>query len=179
MGCASGTFPSPARGSTVALRNRFVALVGGLTLVVCLPACTDKSVSGLTPSAPVTTSAGQSSGPVASPAGPGGATSASAAPLPSDAFVVAEGEQRDVCGVRLRVMFIPPSVPTSSADQAFLVGAPISGNQQIVPDPTGDQPLPSHIAPARPGATVAVLGKRFKIEAVDIANRRVRLEAVC
>jgi hypothetical protein len=76
-------------------------------------------------------------------------------------------------------MFIPPSVPTSGDDQAFLVGAPISGNQQVVPDPTGDQPLPSHIAPARPGATVTVMSKRFKVEAVDVANRHVRLEALC
>jgi hypothetical protein len=70
-------------------------------------------------------------------------------------------------------------VPTSGDDQAFLVGAPISGNQQVVPDPTGDQPLPSHIAPARPGATVTVMGKRFRVEAVDVANRHVRLEALC
>jgi hypothetical protein len=103
-----------------------------------------------------------------------GPTGGSDAPSTADpeAFVLAEGVEHDVCGIALRVRFVPPSATGNSGDQAFLVGAPI-------PPPTGDQPLPSTVAPARSGTTALVLGRRFVVIAVDIANTRVTLKALC
>jgi hypothetical protein len=95
-------------------------------------------------------------------------------------FTLAEGTQRDVCGVRVRVVFIPPSVTASGGYQAFLVGGPTSGVPDVVADPTaGDQPLPGNVSPARAGETATVLGKRFRVGAVDVTNRRVELVAIC
>ena len=68
--------------------------------------------------------------------------------------------------------FIPPSATGGTDDQAFLVGGRAG-------DGGGDQPEPSNVAPARAGTTVTVLGRRFRIDAVDIANRRVSVAALC
>jgi hypothetical protein len=169
--------------AAVTLRNRYIALVGGLALVACLPGCGDNAVRGPTPTAGLTTTEGTTEGttatPATSPDSPGETVGASAAPVPGLGFVLVEGAQRDICGVRLRVTFIPPSVTAGGDDQAFLVGGPIPGNQKVAPAPTGDQPQPSTIAPARTGATATVMGKRFKVVAVDVANRRVQLEPLC
>jgi hypothetical protein len=169
--------------AAVTLRNRYFALVGGLALVAFLAACGDNAVRGPIPTAGLTPTGGTTEGrpttTATSPDSPDATASASAAPVPGLGFVLVEGAQRDICGVRLRATFIPPSVTAGGDDQAFLVGGPIPGNHEAAPAPTGDQPLPSTVAPARTGATATVMGKRFKVVAVDVANRRVQLEPLC
>jgi hypothetical protein len=90
-----------------------------------------------------------------------------------------EGVEKDVCGIGLRVTFIPPNAATHTQGQAFLVGGPIGNVHGVQPDPTADQPLPSNVAPARDGTTVTVSGKRFTVVSVDVAHARVRIEALC
>jgi len=126
-------------------------------------------------SSPPTASAG-SAGTSASATGAGPSDSAGASPTPpaGTAFTVAEGVERDVCGIGLTVKFIPPSATTGQHDEAFLVGGPVSAV-----DPSPDQPAPANVAPAVTGAIATVLGKRFKVDAVDTANHRVTMEALC
>jgi hypothetical protein len=90
------------------------------------------------------------------------------------AFTLTDGVERDVCGIGLRVKFVPPSSTTGQDNQAFLVGGPVGGA-----DPSADQPAPANVAPARTGAIATVVGKRFKVDLVDLPNRRVTLEALC
>jgi len=87
---------------------------------------------------------------------------------------VAEGVERDVCGIAVTVKFLPPSATTGKDEEAFLVGGPVSA---VGPSP--DQPAPATVAPAVTGAIATVLGKRFKVDAVDTANHRVTVEALC
>jgi hypothetical protein len=93
-------------------------------------------------------------------------------PAGSARFVLAEGEQHPVCGISLAVKFIPPSATGGSQDQAFLVGDEPSASG-------GDQPAPSTLAPARPGQTATVLGRQFRVIAVDLINARVTVDALC
>jgi hypothetical protein len=105
---------------------------------------------------------------------PSESVGASPTPPAGAALTLTEGVEHDVCGIGLTVRFIPPSATTGKDDEAFLVGGPAS---QVGPSP--DQPAPANVAPARTGAIATVLGKRFKVDAVDAINRRVSVEALC
>jgi hypothetical protein len=163
---------------------RRAAVTGCLVLAVMLPACGTRSETAR-PTPAVTTSSAVTTGG----AGPTGATPGDRAstgvpgtppsPAPAGGFLLTEGVEHDACGIGLLVKFIPPSGAAGSAAQAFLVGGPVADVHAVVPDPTADQPLPANVAPVRAGTTVTVLGKRFKVDAVDLAHAQVRLEALC
>jgi hypothetical protein len=157
--------------ATVGRNNRLLAMTGGLALAVGLAACGGSGVNGPTTGTATTgTDVPSATGQAGTPTDPGSTASSSGV-----RFTLAEGTQRDMCGIRVRVVFIPPSATESGGYQPFLVGGPAGGA-----DPTaGDQPLPGNAAPARAGETATVLGKRFLIGAVDVANRRVELVAIC
>ncbi|MGE5156215.1 MAG: hypothetical protein ACM3JP_01825, partial [Betaproteobacteria bacterium] len=110
--------------------------------------------------------------PVPAPPGtPATATTAAQPPPDNDSFVLTAGAEHRACGISVRVRFLPPS-GSDNQDQAFLVGTP-SGQ----PEP--DQPAPAAVAPARAGAVAIVLGQRFMVVAIDRANARVSLKALC
>jgi hypothetical protein len=140
------------------------------TVAVGLAACAHGQGSGPSPGDTSASMPGvdASAGPPVTAGSTGGASATS--PAGTGPFVLAEGEQRQVCGITLAVKFIPPSATGGSQDQAFLVGGATS---------TGDQPAPSTLAPARPGGTATVLDRTFRVIAVDVVNARVTLEAVC
>jgi hypothetical protein len=150
-------------------------VTGCLSLVAALAACGTNGGEAARPTPAMTSGGAEPS--TGTPSGGGGGPTP--APSGTGGFVLTEGVERDVCGIGLVVRFIPPSARGTSQDQAFLVGGPVSDVHAVVPDPTGDQPLPSNIVPARAGTIVTLLGKRFKVDAVDVANRRVSLEALC
>jgi hypothetical protein len=145
---------------------RWLAVTGCVALATALAACATSTPgqgggAPHEPSPPGPTSPAPPSSPGPSPAAtPQGTTTA---------FVLAEGKELNLCGIRVTVRFIPPSVNGTSTDQAFLV----------VADKSGDQPVPANVAPARAGATVTVAGRRFRIDAVDLVNRRVSGQALC
>ena len=84
--------------------------------------------------------------------------------------VLAEGHAQQLCGINVGVKFIPPSMHSPSADQAFLVAATGSDS---------DQPPPGTVAPAFPGAVATVMGVRFEVLAVDAVGKRVTVRALC
>jgi hypothetical protein len=94
-------------------------------------------------------------------------------------FTLDEGMEHDVCGIGISVKFIPSNASASKADEAVLMGGPVSNIQDLVQNHTGDQPLPANAAQATAGSTVAVVGKRFKVNAIDVAHTRVQLEPLC
>jgi hypothetical protein len=163
----------------VVRNNRLFVIVGGVVVAACLSACGGAGASG--------PSGDGGSGAVTGPPGPAAGGTASQRPTDSAttgsssvSFALAEGAQRDICGIHLRVVFIPPSANQTAGYQAFLVGAPISGVPAANSDPTpGDQPLPGNASPATPGQTATVLGKKFRVSTVDVAGRRVELVALC
>jgi hypothetical protein len=95
------------------------------------------------------------------------------------AFTLAAGVEHDVCGIGIIVRFIPSNASASTADEAVLEGGPVSNVQDLVQNHTGDQPLPSNAAEAKEGAIVTVVGRRFKVDVIDVPNSRVQLEALC
>jgi hypothetical protein len=147
-------------------------------LMAAVAACAS-TTGGATPAGPSTaptaspgpTSAPPSTGTTASATGHPGASGPDATGVAAS-FVLASGAQREVCGITLRVRFVPPSASGNSTDQAFLVGTPPGQ-----PDP--DQPAPGAVAPARSGSTATVLGQRFTVLAVDLSAGRVTLTALC
>jgi hypothetical protein len=166
------------RGGTVERKHRWLVMVCTLALVGGLAACA--GAGG--PTAPDQTATGTGSPvtTVTSQGSPGPTVGGFASSPNGIRFTLAEGAQRDICGIHLRVKFIPPSVTATQSDQAFLVGAPIISPTEVVPDSTpGDQPVPSTVAPARAGETTTLLGKRFVVDAVDVPNHRVELQALC
>jgi hypothetical protein len=158
---------------------RCLAVVGCFALATMLAGCGTGRGAASGPTPAVSTGGARASS--GTPAAGGSAGVGGATPTPSAAggFVLTEGVEHNVCGIRLVLKFIPPSANSGTTDQAFLVGGPIADGHGVLPAPTADQPLPSNIAPARPGMTVTVLGRRFRIDSVDVANRRVRVEALC
>ena len=105
-------------------------------------------------------------------------TTASPSPSPTTpVLTLVEGASRSVCGIVVRVRFVPPSVATSGQDQAFLVAEPVAGGAST--PPADDQPTPSAVAPMTPSAVVTVLGQRFMVVAVDVVGRSVRIRALC
>lgn len=108
----------------------------------------------------------------------GGSNQASSSPPPTQStppqtrdVVLAEGHMQPLCGINLRVKFIPPSMMNSpSQDQAFLV----AGNGS-----DSEQPIPGAIAPAFAGAVATVMGVRFEVLAVDVVGKRVTVRALC
>ena len=94
-------------------------------------------------------------------------------------FTLEEGFEHDVCGIGVIVKFIPPSASASKADEAVLVGGPVSNVRDTVQNQTGDQPLPANAAQLTAGATVTVVGKKFKVDALNTAKPSVDLEALC
>lgn len=159
--------------------HRYFAMVGGLALAACLAACGSAGVTGSTAAGGAATGKDSPGPTMSSQASPGPTDGRSAVASPRVTFTLAEGAHRDICGIRVRVAFIPPSVTATQSDQAFLVGGPITSAPDV-PDPTaGDQPLPSTVAPARAGEATTVMGKRFRVHVVDVPHRRVELEALC
>jgi hypothetical protein len=88
-------------------------------------------------------------------------------------LTVTEAQPGSACGITLRARFIPPSTNRRSQLQPFLVG------QGLGVPPQGDQPLPGAVAPAAQGTVATVLGRRFGILAVDIAQRWIRVQPLC
>jgi hypothetical protein len=117
--------------------------------------------------APVATGGPVPASPVA-PAASGTGRSRSA-PV---TLTVTETRPTAACGITIRARFLPPSGTGRSQLQAFLVG-------QGLGVPGGDQPAPGAVAPARQGTVATVLGHRFGIVAVDIAQRSVRVQPLC
>jgi len=154
--------------------RRAVRLVCCLAVACVATGCAQTTGDAARP--PATGTAGSAGAAPDSPTTAGPSPTAGAGPtLPGGtSFTLAEGVERDVCGIGLTVKFIPPSATTGQDDQAFLVGGPVSA---VGPSP--DQPAPANVAPAIPGAMATVLGKRFKVDAVDTANHRVTMEALC
>ena len=135
-----------------------------LAAVIALAACgggSGTASTGTTGSAPSQT---------------GAATSSTVA---SKAFTLEEGFEHDVCGIGVIVKFIAPTASSSKADEAVLIGGPVSNVQDTVQNHTGDQPLPANAAQLTAGGSVMVYGKSFKVDAVDTANSKVDLEARC
>ena len=97
----------------------------------------------------------------------------------AEPFTLDEGIEHDVCGIGISVKFIPATATSASADAPVLMGGPISNIDDQVQDHTADQPLPSNAAHAVVGSVATVFGQRFKVDAVDPANTRVRLEPFC
>lgn len=145
----------------MARQIRYLALVLPLLLAAC-------GSGGGTPTAAATTGAAATSpaGPVAGPGAGGG-------------FTLEEGTEHDVCGIGVIVKFIPSSASASRADEAVIIGGPVNNVADPVQNHTGDQPLPANAAKATPGTTVTVAGKRFLVNAVDVAGTRVQLEPHC
>jgi hypothetical protein len=173
-------------------RGRLVALSVGLGAVIAtLPACA--TGSGSRPMAGTHTVPAGADGPggTVSPgagptAGSGGGTAGTgqgaggsghgSAPAGAGVIVLREGVEHDVCGIGVAVKFIPPSAfndgPTAGATyEAVLVGGPVGQ--------AADQPTPAGVAPARPGLTVTVAGRRFLIRSVNATGRWVEVEALC
>ena len=155
----------------MAARRWGVALAITTAVVVSLAACA--SAGNGAAAGPTTTGAPTTLAP--STANRGTSSPPAVAPKASSpdggSFVLTAGAEHQVCGIALRVRFIPPS-GMGNSDQAFLV-ATAPGE----PDP--DQPTPGTVAPANPGSTATVLGKRFKVLAVDPSHGRVSLDALC
>jgi hypothetical protein len=155
----------PLAGVTV-----FVALVA-----VALASCTSPAGSPRpTPSAAGPTSPMAHASRPPPPTTPGGRATSD-----TKRFTLMAGSQHNVCGIGLRVAFIPPSGGTGQGYQAFLVAGPTSGFPDTTPTSTGDTPPVGTVAPARVGTVATVLGKRFRVISVDVLHRRVVLEALC
>jgi hypothetical protein len=134
-----------------------------------------------TASAACGTAAPSPSNPSSSPSAGGAGESASVkssttmTPPPTSAttHTITESTTLAVCGIEVRIKVIPPSAQTNSQEQIMLVAAPVGA------PPTGDEPIPGTIAPARDGTTVTLLGQRFAILSVQVGARRVTLQAIC
>jgi hypothetical protein len=162
-GCSRGR-----RGSEVGYA--LVAILATTNVAACGAA---RSVDSAGASAPISSlavspTAGQSSSPGYGATASGGRE-----------FTLDEGVEHDVCGIGIVLKFIPPSESAGAADEAVLVGGPLSGVPGVLGGQTGDVPLPGTVAPARAGLTVTVFGKRFSVLVVDAAHTRVRLKALC
>jgi hypothetical protein len=89
--------------------------------------------------------------------------------------VLVEGSSQRLCGVSVRVKFVPPSTMAdgvdvqSGSDQAFLVAG----------DAADDQPTPDMVAPARPGSVATVAGQRFQVTSVDTVRKTVTVRLIC
>jgi hypothetical protein len=85
--------------------------------------------------------------------------------------VLTEGTVQHLCGLDLRVTFIPPAgVVASRADEAFLAAVDATND---------DGPLPGTVAPARVGSVATVLGQRFQVTSVDIGRKRITVRLLC
>ncbi len=94
-------------------------------------------------------------------------------------FTLEEGFEHDVCGIGVSVKFIPATATSSTADEPVLQGGPISNVPDNLQDHTGDRPLPANAAKLTTGATVTVVGKAFKVDAISVKSTNVRLEPLC
>jgi hypothetical protein len=108
--------------------------------------------------------------PTSAPASatPGGITGTGAA-----GFTLGAGTEHDVCGIGLVVTF----VHSAGTEEAVLLGGPagkVPGLGQ-----GGADPLPANAAVATAGTVATVVGKRFRVNAVDAAGGRVQLEPLC
>jgi hypothetical protein len=113
----------------------------------------------------------------------GDSTTTTAAPSPTTTgaakFTLEEGFEHDVCGIGISVKFIPATDTSSTADEAVLYGGPINNVPDKIQDHTGATPLPDNAAKLTVGGTVTVVGKQFSVDAIDVDNTRVGLEAHC
>jgi hypothetical protein len=149
--------------------GKYVSVTSVLILASLLMACgtTDGGVSaqGASSSRGPNSSAGN-----AASSSPQQSTAQPTSPPATDEVVLAEGVVHRLCGLDLGVKFIPPSVTSESADQAFLV----AGNGS-----NGDQPRPGTVAPAHPGTVATVMDQRFEVVSIDVVAKRVTVRALC
>jgi len=140
-------------------------VLGPVALIGVLVACGTNG--GEAPPSPTPTTDGATSTattPSRSPEVVGGAS-----------VVLHEGVAQRLCGISVRVRFVPPSSMESAADvqsgsdQAFLVAG----------DTADDQPTPDMVSPARPGSVATVAGQRFQVTSVDIARKTVTVRLLC
>jgi hypothetical protein len=146
---------------------RIVAAAGALLFTgVFAAACAATGGANTTPTAAVTSSKAES--PSAQPT--------TGVPPPSGAVggvsvVLTQGTVQHLCGLDMRVTFIPPSgVVASRADEAFLAAVDATNE---------DGPIPGAVAPVRVGSVATVLGQRFQVTAVDLGRKRVTVRLLC
>jgi hypothetical protein len=94
-------------------------------------------------------------------------------------FTLDEGMEHDACGIGVVLKFIPSSASAAKADEAVLMGGPVNKVPDKIQDHTGADPLPDNAARATPGTVVTVVGKRFRVNAVDATSGRAQLEPLC
>jgi hypothetical protein len=95
------------------------------------------------------------------------------------AFSLGEGLEHDVCGIGIVVKFIPATASSSKADFAVVYGGPINKVENKVQNHIGTDPLPDKAAHAVAGATIAVYGKQFTVNTVDVVDSSVQLQPDC
>jgi hypothetical protein len=96
------------------------------------------------------------------------------APDAGGGFTIYEGGgEHDACGIGILVRFVPGA---AGAGDAILLGGPAGHVPDQVPSAG---PLPDNAARAVAGDPVTVAGKRFLVNAIDPAGRRVQLEPRC
>ncbi len=121
------------------------------------------------------------------PVGPGPApvpspTTGSASATPgaitgtgAQGFTLSQGTEHDVCGIGLIVTF----VRSANTEEAVLLGGPVGKVPALGQGGTGEDPLPANAAVATTGTVATVVGKQFRVNAVDTAGGRVQLEPLC
>ncbi len=87
-------------------------------------------------------------------------------------FTLGAGTEHDVCGIGLLVTF----VHSGTTDEAVLLGGPVGKVPGLA---ASADPLPANAAVATPGTIATVVGKQFRVNAVDTAGGRVQLEPLC
>lgn len=98
-------------------------------------------------------------------------------------FRLGEGMERDVCGIGVRVKFLPmivtPGPTTPVFAFAVVYGGPIGAVPNKLDRQSATEPLPDNAAHAVPGVAITVYGKQFDVDNVSVSTATVELRPQC